>query len=115
MLDANDKMKTQIKAKPYRLGIKRYDDLTYFITSSEEHWQYTSLLLGDVLPNHCTWAIQPAMLNWKAYRPHAITVGGTKYLVTSRGEMAQVFELYNGDRVGENCVWTIPPYRYSAS
>ena len=108
-------MKTDNQSPPFRLGIKRNDDMTYFLTTTDEERQFTNLLLGDVEPAQCSWRIQPAKLNWKAYRPEVMGTGKTLFVVTSHQEWEQVMDVVGGHLEVEKCVLTIPPYRWTAS
>ena len=111
----HEEMKTDNQSKPCRLAIKRNDDTTYFITTTEEQRQFTSLLLGDVEPEQCKWTIQPAKLDWKAYRPEVMGAGSHLFIVTNHQEWQQVVEVAGGHLEVEKCVFTIPPYRWTAS
>ena len=108
-------MKTDKQTEPYRLGIKRNDDLTYFTTNTEEEHQFQSLLLGTISPEQCVWTVQPVKLNWKDYRPRVVGNGGCLYIVTSDEEMEYAIGGAWGGKDDPNFQFTIPPLHHTAS
>ena len=108
-------MKTDKQTEPYRLGIKRNDDLTYFTTSTEEERQFRSLLLGDINPEQCVWTVLPVKLDWKQYQPRFITSGDVTYIITSDEEMEYAIGGAWGGKDDLNFQFTIPPLHHTAS
>jgi hypothetical protein len=112
---ASTNMKTKTQAKPYRLGIKRHDGITYFTVNEQERLQFSGLSLGIIEPDRCRWTIQPAKLDWSAYEPRAMSCGELTYVITNEEEMEYALGSGWGGKDDPNFRFTIPPYRYTAS
>jgi len=103
------------KTNPYGVTKHRFDGYIYLITSQAEHQQYLEMVLGDILPEQCSWTIAPLKYNPKGYDPQIMGTGNHLFVVTSQREWEQVMEVAGGQLKIENAVFTIPPLPWTAS
>jgi hypothetical protein len=103
------------KTNPYGVTKHRFDGYIYLITSHAEHQQYLEMVLGDILPEQCSWTILPLKHDPKGYQPTIISSGGLTHIVVSAEEMEYAIGGAWGGRDDENFKFTVAPYRHTAS